>query len=83
VEWGTLSAMPLGKIKRSGEDENAVAPYLSDDEEARLRESLTIRDDTRRASRESANAWRRERGYDEWQAYGAYSDHMAPLVLRR
>jgi hypothetical protein len=35
VEWGTLSAMPLGKIKRSAEDENAVVRYLSNEEEAR------------------------------------------------
>jgi integrase len=81
VEWGTLSAMPLGKVKRSAEDENAVVRYLSDDEEARLRAALSGRDDSRRASRESANAWRRERGYDEWPDYGAYSDHVTPLVL--
>jgi integrase len=81
VEWSTLSAMPLGKIKRSAEDENAVVRYLADDEETRLRAALTARDDMRRASRESANVWRRERGYDEWLAYDAYTDHVTPLVL--
>jgi hypothetical protein len=29
--------MPLGKIKRGAEDENAVVRYLWDDEDARLR----------------------------------------------
>ena len=81
AEWGTLSAMPLGKIKRSAEDENAVVRYLTDDEEARLRKALLERDDARRAARESANVWRRERGYDEWPAHGAHTDHLTPLVL--
>ena len=61
VEWGTLSAMPLGKIRRGTEDKNAVVRYLSDDEDARLRAALLARDDGKRAPRESANEWRRER----------------------
>jgi integrase len=81
VEWGVLSAMPLGKIKRKAEDENAVVRYLSEDEEVRLRAALIARDTTRQAARESANIWRRERGYEEWPAYGTYSDHLTPLVL--
>ena len=81
VEWGMLSAMPLGKINRKAEDENAIVRYLSEDEEARLRAALIARDTTRRAARESANVWRRERGYEEWSAYGDYTDHLTPLVL--
>jgi integrase len=81
VEWGVLSAMPLGKIKRRAEDENAVVRYLSEDEEARLRAALITRDTMRRAGRESANIWRRERGYEEWPAYGTYTDHLTPLAL--
>jgi integrase len=81
VEWGTLSAMPLGKIKRSAEDENAVVRYLSDDEEARVRAALIARDDEHRLSRASANEWRRERGYEEWPPFGTYTDHVTPLVL--
>jgi integrase len=81
VEWGAVSAMPLGKIKRKSEDENAVVRYLSEDEDARLRAALVARDSTRRAARESANVWRRERGYEEWSPYGAYTDHLTPLVL--
>ena len=53
----------------------------SEDEDARLRAALLARDDARRAARESANKWRRERGYQEWPAYGAYTDHLTPLVL--
>ena len=62
VEWGVLSVMPLGKIKRRKEDENAIVRYLSADEEARLRAALVARDKARRAARESANAWRRRAG---------------------
>jgi integrase len=81
TEWGVLSSMPLGKIKFRVEDENAVVRYLSDDEERRLRRALVARDTGRRAGRESANKWRRERGYKEWVAYDTYTDYLAPLVL--
>jgi len=81
VEWGALSAMPLAKIKRKSEDDNAVVRYLSEDEDVRLRAALVARDNARRAARESANVWRRERGYKEWSPYGAYTDHLTPLVL--
>jgi integrase len=81
AEWGVLSAMPLGKIRRSAEDENAVVRYLLEDEEARLRAALLAREEARRAARESANRWRRTRGYEEWPAYGTYTDHLTPLVI--
>jgi integrase len=55
--------------------------YLSTEEESRLRAALVARDDRRRAGRESANAWRRERDREEFPPYGTYSDHVTPLVL--
>jgi len=81
VEWGVLSVMPLGKIKRRKEDENAIVRYLSADEEARLRAALVARDKARRAGRDSANKWRRDRGYEEWPTFGTYTDYLTPLVL--
>lgn len=81
VEWGMLSAMPLGKLKRRKEDDDAIVRYLFVEEEDRLRAALVARDTVRRASRESANVWRRERGYEEWAEYGVYTDHLTPLVL--
>jgi integrase len=81
IEWGVVETMPLGKIKRRAADENAVVRYLSADEEARLRASLVARDGHRRAGRESANAWRRERGHEEFPPYGQYTDYVTPLVL--
>jgi integrase len=81
TELGVLSSMPLGKIKFRAEDENAVIRYLSEDEEARLRAALVTRDNGRRGARESANRWRRERGYKEWAVHETYTDYVAPLVL--
>jgi integrase len=81
TEWGVIETMPLGKIKRRTQDENAIVRYLSADEEARLRSALIARDERRRSGRESANAWRRERRHPEFPEYGKYTDHVAPLVL--
>jgi integrase len=81
TEWRIIEAMPLGKIKRRAADENAIVRYLSSDEEARLRSALSVRDERRRAGRESANAWRRERGHEAFPSYGRYTDHLMPLVL--
>lgn len=81
TEWGIVSSMPLGKIKQRPADENAIVRYLSAAEESRLRAALAARDDRRRAGRESANAWRRDRGHQELPPYGTYTDHVTPLVL--
>jgi integrase len=81
TEWGVVSSMPLGKIKRRAADENPIVRYLSADEEVRLRAGLIARDDRRRDARASANAWRRERHYKEFPLYGRYTDHITPLVL--
>jgi integrase len=81
VEWGSLSTNPARRMRRSTEDESAVVRYLSADEEQRLRTALTQRDDARRAARESANTWRREREYEPWPPLGIYTDHLTPLVL--
>jgi integrase len=81
TEWGVLSSMPLGKIKFRAEDENAVVRYLSEDDEFRLRGALVARDNARRAARQSANEWRRKRGYKEWAVHDTYTDYLTPLVL--
>ena len=81
VEWGSLSTNPVRQMRRSTEDESGVVRYLSAEEELRLRSALAQRDDTRRAARESANGWRRERDYAPWPSLGIFSDHLTPLVL--
>lgn len=81
VEWGLLATHPLAGVKASQSDRSAKVRYLAPGEEKRLRAALAARDDKRRAERERANLWRRERGYAEWPAYGTYSDHLTPIVL--
>jgi hypothetical protein len=83
TEWRIVSSMPLGKIKRRTADENPIVRYLSGDEEPRLRAALVARDNRRRAGRESANAWRRERDCEEFPPYGTYTDHVWPISARR
>lgn len=81
VEWGALSINPVRRMRRSTEDESAVVRYLSADEEDRLRTALEQRDERRRTARASANAWRRDRCYEPWGTFGAYTDYLTPLVL--
>lgn len=81
VTWGLLKVHPLTSVKPYRLDTRGVVRYLSPEEIVRLKAALTARDDKRRAERESANAWRRARGYDEWAAYGTYTDHLTPLVI--
>lgn len=81
VEWGHLSTHPLTKVKTLKTDSNSHVRYLSAEEETRLRAALTARDDKRRAERDAANVWRRDREYPEWPTLGTYTDNLTPLVL--
>jgi integrase len=81
VTWGHLKVHPLTSVKPYRLDTRGVVRYLNAEELTRLKAALTARDDRRRAERESANTWRRARDYDEWAAYGTYTDHLTPIVL--
>jgi integrase len=81
VRWRLLAAYPLGDVKQARVDTAGRVRFLAPDEESRLRKALDARDDARRAERDRANAWRRERGYEEWPAFGGYTDHLTPIVL--
>jgi integrase len=81
VRWKLLATYPLADVRPARVDTAGRVRFLSPDEETRLRTALAARDDTRRAERDSANRWRRERGYVEWPALAGYSDHLTPLVL--
>jgi integrase len=81
IEWGHLQTNPIRLVKRSTEDGAGVIRYLTKAEEQRLRDALAARDDERRARRVRADAWRRERGHNEWGPLGDYTDHVTPAVL--
>jgi integrase len=80
VEWKFLEKHPLATLKASRTDRGGVVRYLSADEERRLYAALEARDERRRAARDRANAWRRERAYALWPNYHTYTDHLTPLV---
>jgi integrase len=81
VTWGLLKGSPLASVKPYRVDSKAIVRYLSADEEINLRAALAGRDEERRRERDSANAWRRARGYDELPTFGTYTDHLTPIVL--
>ena len=73
----------LAKVKKARTDDCLKVRYLSEAEELQLREALDAREERRRCERDSANHWRRERGYillgDLREL--AFTDHLKPLVL--
>jgi len=79
--WKFLATNPLQDVKPSKVDSTGIVRYLSHDEETRLREALTTRDKERRQARDTANDWRRSRGYAEYPDFGVYTDHLHPMVL--
>ena len=81
IEWGLLKAHPMAAVKNSRVDALERVRYLSADEEKRLRDALDKREAKRRQDRENFNAWRRERGYKEFQPYTGFTDHLKPIVL--
>ena len=83
AEWGLLPENPLARLKMAKEDPSAKVRYLEHDEEARLRSALDEREEQLRRDRDSANAWRRDRGYPELPDLRAtaFADHLKPMVL--
>lgn len=83
VDWELIAANPLAKVKKSRTDDCRKVRFLSDDEETRLRTALDVREERRCAERDSANHWRRERGYVLLPSLRrlAFTDHVKPLVL--
>ena len=81
--WGLLEANPIASVKLSRLDASRSPRFLSIDEVSWLRQALDDREERIRRERDSANAWRAERGYEllpDLRA-GAFADHLKPLVL--
>lgn len=83
VDWGLLTANPLGKIKKSRVDDCMKVRFLSEAEERRLRAAIEAREERRRVERDSANRWRAERGYVLLPSLRdvVFTDHVKPLIL--
>jgi integrase len=83
IEWGALEVNPFEKVKPSKTDSNRKVRYLSDKEELNLRRALDERESRIKASRERANEWRSERGYDLYADLSdhEFADYLKPAVL--
>jgi integrase len=81
--WGLIESNPIATVKRSRVDVLRAPRFLSADEETRLRRALDDREERVRCERDSANAWRAERGYDTFPDLRqcAFADHLKPIVL--
>jgi integrase len=81
VEWGRLTKHPMRDVKRIKGVDNDRVRFLTATEEKRLRAALAKRETTRRKERERMQAWQRVRGKAVRPDHGAFTDHLAPLVL--
>lgn len=83
VEWGVLPVHPLTKLRRLKTDRKGRVRYLATDEMADLRKAMNDREESIRAERESANAWRSERKKELMVDLRSvtFADHLKPLVL--
>lgn len=81
--WGKLEASPFADIKPLDEDDTPHVRYLDRAEEKRLRNALDAREERLRVERDTANAWRRARGYEELVDRRAvvHADYLKPMVL--
>ena len=81
VDWKLLEANPLKGVKRISRDMEERVRFLSPVEEKSLRAALQRREDRRREERASGESWRSARGHELLGEFGAYTDHLVPLVL--
>ncbi len=83
VLWGFIEKHPLEKLKLLKRDRGSKVRFLSEDEEKRLRETMITREIKIKTDRNSANQWRKERGYEEYLDLNQFefADHMRPMVL--
>lgn len=83
VLWEFLEKHPLEKLKLLKKDRSSKIRFLSADEEQRLREAAIAREVKIKSDRDSANQWRKERGYDLLPDLNniIFADHMRPMIL--
>ncbi|HOK32539.1 MAG TPA: tyrosine-type recombinase/integrase [Limnochordia bacterium] len=83
VEWGVLPKNPLQDLKLLKEDRHRHMPALGEEEIRRLCAALDAREERIRRERNSANAWRAERGYPLLPDLRSrpFANYLKPLVL--
>jgi len=83
VEWQIIEHHPLRELKPLKVDKTGVTRFLTDDEQARLREALDLRQDRQKQQRQIYIEWQRTRNKDEAPTldHFVYTDHIKPMVL--
>jgi integrase len=83
VTWELLDTNPIASARGSKTDASRAPRFLSAEEETRLRRALSEREERLRRERDSANAWRAERGYEPLPDLRqcAFADHLQPLTM--
>ena len=83
VDWGLVEVHPLVRVKPSKVDTAQKVRFLDSQEEHRLRRMLDSRQEHIRRRRDSANKWRRCRGYQEFSVLRevCFVDWLKPMVL--
>ena len=83
VLWGLIEKHPLEKLTLLKRDRSRKVRFLSADEEKRLCDTMIARESKIKADRDSANKWRKERGYELHPDLNqfVFADHMRPMIL--
>lgn len=83
ARWGVIPANPLRGMRRLKLDRAGKPRYLSPAEEAALMAAVDGREEELRAARDRFNAWRHERGYEEFPNLREcpFADHVKPMIL--
>jgi len=83
AEWEMIDENPLSKLKPLKAETSKKVRYLSKEEELKLRNTLNRREEKIKAGRDSANAWRRERGHEEMPSliHSPFADYLKPMIL--
>ena len=81
VEWEVITAHPLDDLALDAAPTKEIVRYLTTEEETRLLDALTARDDKLRQARERANAHRIARRKTPLPALGVYADALHPCVI--
>ncbi len=82
VRWGDLESNPLAGYRMDKENNERVR-YLSAEEERRLLDALSEREEEARARRDRYNAWCAERGLPGYPDLRAvpFVDYVTPLIV--
>ena len=82
-DWKLIASNPIAGVKPCKTESNTVVRFLSNEEEALVREALDKRETKLREARASANEWREERGYPLKTSLEncSYADYLKPVFI--